>query len=197
MIPQEDMSLVVHDVVKAFKSLSIPYALGGSMASSLLGKPRLTADADFTAEPFPGREAAFAKCFGPDYYLHIPAIEHANRRRSSFNIIHTASGFKADVFIAKERPFDREVMGRRRLYEIEGEPQESITLVSPEDIILLKLEWYRIGQEVSEKQWSDVLGVLQVKAGQLDEAYLDRWAASLGVSDLLARARQQASASLD
>ncbi|HZT80221.1 MAG TPA: hypothetical protein VFA26_08365, partial [Gemmataceae bacterium] len=59
------------------------------------------------------------------------------------------------------------------------------------DLILFKLRWYRLGNEVSEKQWDDVLSVLKVQAGRLDDAYLDRWAAELHVADLLAKARQE------
>jgi hypothetical protein len=65
-----------------------------------------------------------------------------------------------------------------------------VVCVTPEDVILLKLEWYRLGP--SERQWNDVRGVLEVQAGHLDDAYLDRWAADLGVADLLAHARQEA-----
>jgi hypothetical protein len=61
-----------------------------------------------------------------------------------------------------------------------------------EHIVLRKLEWYRRGGEVSDRQWRDVLGVLHVKRGQLDEARLDTWAARLGVADLLERARLEA-----
>jgi hypothetical protein len=55
----------------------------------------------------------------------------------------------------------------------------------------IKLKWYRQGGEVSENQWRDIIGVLKVQAGRLDLGYLQNWAAELGVSDLLERARQQ------
>jgi hypothetical protein len=59
-------------------------------------------------------------------------------------------------------------------------------------VVLFKLRWYRLGDEVSDQQWNDVLGVLRVQAGKLDEGYLDQWAAEEGVADLLVRARAQA-----
>ena len=65
-------------------------------------------------------------------------------------------------------------------------------IASAEDTILSKLEWYRRGGETSERQWEDVIGVMKVQGEQLDEAYLDRWAAELGVSDLIERARREA-----
>src|SRR5690242_19148206 len=92
---------VVQEVAAVLTRLDVPYAVGGSWASSLLGKPRLTNDADITVEPFPGKEAAFCSSFGEDYYVSLSMIQDALRRRSSFNIIHLPSGFKIDLFIRK------------------------------------------------------------------------------------------------
>jgi hypothetical protein len=185
--PNENL-VVVEEVIAVLTKLGIPYAIGGSWASSLFGKMRFTHDADLTAEPFPKKEAVFCASFGEDYYISQIAVEEAIQRRSSFNILHITSGFKVDVFIRKERAFDQSIMARRRPYPLEG---KEVVLVSPEDVILLKLEWYRIGGESSERQWSDVLGVFQVQEDKLDQSYLDRWAADLGVTDLLQRARQE------
>jgi len=71
-------------------------------------------------------------------------------------------------------------------------PEESVYIVSPEDIILAKLEWYRLGGEVSDRQWRDVLGVLKTRAGELDLDYLRKWAGELKVNDLLERALDEA-----
>jgi hypothetical protein len=191
VVSNDENLRVVQEVTSIFTTLGIAYALGGSIASSLLGKPRFTVDADLAVEPFPGKEQEFVAKFGPDYYLDLQAVQQAVRQRSSFNIIHIASGFKVDVFVRKDRAFEHSVMSRRRTAPIADRPGETIVLVSPEDIILLKLEWYRIGSGISDRQWSDILGVLKVQAGNLDEAYLDFWAAQLQVSDLLARARQE------
>ena len=191
MISGAENLRVVQEVASIFSALDIAYALGGSMASSLLGMPRFTQDADLTAEPFPGKESALVGRFGPDYYVSLPTVQQAVLQRSAFNIIHTTSGFKLDVFVRKDRPFEQSVMMRRRTVQLADRPGESIVLVSPEDIILFKLEWYRTGGGVSDRQWSDVLGVLKVQAGKFDANYLDHWAEDLKVSDLLARARQE------
>jgi hypothetical protein len=182
---------VVREVTAAFDSLAIPYALGGSWSSSLLGRPRFTQDADLSVDPFAGKEAALCACFGPDYYVSLPAVQQAVLQRSSFNIINTRISFKVDVFVCKERPFEESVMNRRRPISVPDLPERPIMLVSPEDIILLKLEWYRLGNETSDRQWNDILGVLKVLADNLDTAYLDHWAADLNVSDLLSRARKE------
>jgi hypothetical protein len=179
------------EVAAVFDSLGIPYALGGSVASSLYGISRHTLDADITVEPFPGKEADFVGALGPDYYVSLPAVQQGVRAKSSFNVINTSAGFKVDVFIRKDEPFEQSAMARRVPTPVPGTPNASVVLYTPEDVILFKLRWYRLGNEVAE-QWKDVLGVLKVQAGKLDEAYLDHWAAELSVADLLERARAEA-----
>ena len=187
----EDNVVTVQEVVAALSRLDIPYAVGGSWASSMLGKMRFTHDADLTAEPFPGKEAELVASFGEDYYVSLSAVEDAVRRRSSFNIIHLPTNFKVDVFVRKDRAFDQSLMARRQARSLPDLPDTSLFVVTPEDIILLKLEWFRLGGEMSERQWNDVLGVFEIQGGRLDQAYLDHWAQVIGVADLLGRARQE------
>ncbi len=181
----------LRDMLRVFTALDIPYALGGSMASSVYGVWRSTLDADITAEPFLGKETQLVAAFGEDYYLSLPAVQQAVRQRSSFNIINTSTGFKADVFIRKDRPFELSAMSRRVTVDLPDAPGEPLSLYTPEDVILFKLWLYRLGQESSSHQLDDVQGMLKVQVGKLDQAYLDHWAADLGVSDLLQRARQE------
>jgi len=182
---------VLRGVVAAFEKLGIAYAIGGSWASSLYGEPRLTLDADVSVEPFPGLERSLAGCFGADYYLSVDAIAEAIRLRSTFNIIHVPSAFKVDVFVLKDDGFERSMMSRRSTATGSEPIERPLVWVSAEDIILLKLRWYRLGNEVSERQWLDVLGVLRTQADRLDTAYLDHWAGELGVRDLWDRAREE------
>lgn len=57
-------------------------------------------------------------------------------------------------------------------------------LPTAEDIILLKLQRYAQGNQVSSNQRHDIIGVLQTQAGQLDLFYLRRWATALGLAEL-------------
>jgi hypothetical protein len=190
--PLFDNVPVIRAVASSFRHMTVDFALSGSLCSSIHGEVRFDQNADITVEPFPGREAEFAAAFGKDYYVNAGTIRDAIRGRSSFIVIHLPSGFKVDVFMRKDTPFGRSVLARRLPTVIPGNPPEPIDVVSPEDIILLKLEWFRIGGETSDRQWGDVLGVLRVQAGRLDDAYLDQWAAELKVADLLAKARAAA-----
>jgi len=193
MTPQPiEQQQVIVKVLGAFAECGVACAIGGSVASSLYGVPRYTQDADLTAEPFAGREEQFVQRFGGDYYVSLPAIRQANATRGSFNIIHGSSGFKVDVFIQKTRPFDRGLLARRLLKPDIDPSGNPLPVLSPEDVILHKLEWFRVGGETSDRQWDDILGVLRVQGDRLDSSYLDHWAVDLGVADLLAKARSEA-----
>lgn len=179
-------------VAKALEQIGIRYAIGGSLASSLHGVMRSTLDVDMIAdmrlEHIQPLVAALTKEFYVDSEMMRDAIEH----RSSFNLIHYETGFKVDIFIRKLRSFDQMQLERRRAAVIAIDPEESAYIVSPEDIILSKLEWYRMGGEVSDNQWRDILGVMKTRAGELDLSYLRTWAAELNISDLLERALKEA-----
>ena len=118
-------------------------------------------------------------------------IRDAIRRGASFNVIHLASMFKADIFLFKEEAWFREEMARARTEQLDV-PGGSISIrfASPEDTLLHKPVWYRLGSEVSDRQWGDILGILKIQGQTLDQEYPDRWAPLLGVAAQLAPARR-------
>ncbi len=177
-------------VIAALRAAEIRYAIGGSIASSLLGISRTTADGDLCVEPFAGKEQRFLDQFTdkPDYYVSRTAVDEAVRLRRSFNVINTSTGFKVDLFVQTRRPFDACLLDRSRPDRLREDSVESVQVVSPEDCVLLKLEWYRKGSGLSDRQWQDILGVLRVKGQEIDLAYLRHWANELNVADLLEEA---------
>jgi hypothetical protein len=198
-VPETDMiplpfAPVLRTALREFDRLGIGYAIGGSIASSMHGIGRMTRDADVTVEPFAGREKEFVAAFDPDtFYVNADAVRQAVRDRFMFNILHPESGFKIDVYVLKDEPFARSAFTRRTHLTLDDDPSQPVACYAPEDVILFKLQWYRLGGETSEHQWTDVLGVLRTQADRLDGRYLDEWGASLGVADLLTTARLEAS----
>jgi hypothetical protein len=142
--------------------------------------------------PFPGREAEFAQNFGGEYYVSLPSIVQANLSRSTFNIINTNLGFKLDFFVQKQREFDQSAFNRREERFFPPGATEPTNVLTAEDLVLTKLEWYRLGGEVSERQWNDVLEILEANWPRLDRDYLRRWAKELKVEDLLPLALEEA-----
>ncbi len=175
-------------VIEALEALEAPYLIGGSLASAVHGVARATMDADLLAELRPLHAGPLARALNGEFYADPAAILDAIHRRSSFNVIHLATAFKVDVFVSRMRPFDRSQMERRTAQVLAREPERTAYVATAEDTVLSKLEWYRMGGEISERQWRDVLGVLRaqrVPGERLDRAYLSHWAEELGVSDLL------------
>lgn len=130
-----------------------------------------------------------ARDLAAEFYVDPGMIRDAIRRRASFNVVHLATMFKADVFIGRDDAWSREEMARARTEEIDTpEGRVAVRFASPEDILLHKLVWYKLGGQVSDRQWGDIVGVIQVQADSLDVAYLRSWAPALGVADLLAQA---------
>jgi hypothetical protein len=118
----------------------------------------------------------------------LDALTH----HGSFNLIHKSSLFKVDVFIPRARAFERARFARGQARVVSADPVRVAIISTPEDTVLAKLEWYRLGNEVSDRQWNDILGILKLQGSALDERYLATWARNLGVSDLLARAFDEA-----
>ena len=178
-------------VTQTLEQLDIRYAVGGSLASSLHGVMRSTLDVDIVAdmrlEHIQPLVAALSKDFYADDEMMRSAIEH----QSSFNLIHYETAFKVDIFIRKSRAFDQMQLERRRSSVIATDPEQSVYITSPEDTILAKLEWFRMGGEVSDRQWRDILGVLKTREGALDMDYLRKWAGELKVTDLFERALKE------
>lgn len=175
-------------VTYVLEQLGIAYLVGGSLASSLHGVMRATLTVDIVADIQLKHIPALVAALAQEFYADAEMMQDAIERRSSFNLIHYATAFKVDIFIRKVRPFDQMQFERRVRSVIVADPEQSIYMASPEDIILAKLEWYRLGGEVSDRQWRDILGVMKVRAGELDLDYLQHWAKELQVADLFDRA---------
>ena len=99
--------------------------------------------------------------------------------------------FKVDVYVSSSGGFDEQQLIRRLPELIKPDSNDPVYVATAEDTVLAKLVWFRKGAEVSERQWSDVLGILAVQKGQLDIKYLNEWGANLGVSDLLEKAMSE------
>lgn len=184
-----EVTLKVTDV---FEKLGVPYLVGGSLASTLYGMVRTTQDSDIVTEMQLEHIQPFVSALQDEFFVDEEMIAESIQRNSSFNIVHRESMFKVDVFIPRPRPFLQSQLARAQRQTFTLETEVGAKFASPEDTILSKLEWYRLGGEVSDRQWRDILGVMKTRAGDLDLAYLRLWAGELKVSDLLERALSDA-----
>ena len=183
----DDLVLALGPVVQALRSLSIPFYVGGSVASSYHGAIRSTMDVDLVCELTNDQVVEFLNQLGEDYYASEPAIREAIRRKSCFNLIHYPTSFKVDVFVSPERPFDRQVIARAQSGTLGRDAALTVPFATAEDIIVIKLQWYRLGNESSERQWNDVSRLVSLLGDSVDHDYLRQASQSVGVEDLLQR----------
>jgi hypothetical protein len=185
-----DIVQATRPLIKLLEQHSIRYYIGGSVASSAHGLPRTTIDVDIVVDLTHAHVEIIVEALQGNFYIDGEVIHTAIDNETSFNIIHLETFIKLDIFILKSTPYDQMVI--RRAIEGTLAPDDSEELIvrfsSPEDIILHKLYWFRLGGEQSERQWRDLIGVLKVQTDNLDRDYMQQWAQQLGVSDLLQRA---------
>lgn len=170
----------------------INYVLVGSLASSLHGIYRSTADIDLVADVKPSQVIPLLDALKNDFSVDEHAVRDAIDTRQSFNAIHFDSVFKVDIFIPKSDPFSRNLLERRELRQIASDVEQKVYVATVEDTILARLRWYHSGGGISNTQWGDVVGMIGASAERLDLAYLNDWADTLGLSDLLKKAFDEA-----
>lgn len=167
-----DIIAALEPFVEALEALQVPYQIGGSVASSAQGLPRATLDVDLVADVRPSHVAPLVERLEDRYYIDGDMIRQAIRAHTSFNIIHLDTALKIDVFAIKPGAYDLTSFQRRYQGTLGDAPDSTFFyLASPEDVILNKLEWYRKGGGVSDRQWQDILGIMRVQGQRLDRAY--------------------------
>ena len=155
--------------------------VAGSFASTAHGLPRSTQDLDLVIDPPSAAlfDVLLASIPADEYYVDDDAAREALRRRSMFNMIDLASGWKVDLIVRKDRAFSRDEFARRIKMSILGVP---VFVASPEDTIVSKLEWSKLAGG-SERQRRDVAGIIATIGAALDSTYVERWVRALDVAD--------------
>jgi hypothetical protein len=189
-VPDEldDPVAVAVQVGTMLDALGVGWVVGGSIASSVHGEPRATLDVDMVADLRRHNVRSFLKALQRDYYVDADTLKEAVRTAGSFNAIHFASAIKLDLFVAGSDLFEAERLARRQRVDM---PDGILYVDTAEHTVLRKLEWYRRGGEVSERQWRDVQAIVRIQGDRLDHERLHLWAERLGVTDLLARLTQK------
>lgn len=188
-----DPMLIARRVAGVFDALQIVYWIGGSVASTKYGEFRITQNIDFVAVLHPDHVPDLVAAWQSDFYVDDVMIYDAIRFEDSFNIIHLDTALKADVFIAKSDAWTQQEAARRRLTElVTGDVSTRLYIASPEDMVLQKLRRFRIGGEVSDRQWTDVQTMLKTQRYVLEYEYMTFWAGQLGLIELLNQALEAA-----
>ncbi|WP_330202769.1 hypothetical protein [Cyanobacterium sp. Dongsha4] len=179
-------------VAKILESLGISYHVGGSVASGIWGEMRYTQDIDLVVDIQESQIQLLVNAFSPRFYISEIAVREAIALRRSFNLIDNETGWKIDIFILDDDPFQLSRFHRKKEISV-NDMGESLNFSSAEDTILQKLIWYRQTQKQSTQQWRDILGIFKLQQSELDFTYLQVWAKKLKLSTELELALQESS----
>lgn len=174
-------------VVQLFDASGVAFMIAGSVASTTYGLARSTQDIDVVIDPPNlGALETLVKSMPSDaYYADLEAARDAWHRRSMFNVVDFASGWKLDLILRKNRPFSREEFARRVQTTLLDVP---VFIASAEDTVVAKLEWSKLAGG-SERQRRDVAGIIAATGADLDRGYIERWVGDLALSEEWAAAR--------
>lgn len=180
------------DLFSTLEQLQIPYVVGGSFASGSWGNPRQTNDLDIAIKIRGDQIGELFESVKDRFMVSLNEIHDAlssNDTYRSFQLLHIQQVFKIDVFVPLPSDYVEEEFARSR--QIEFIPGVVANCTAPESVVVQKLRWFELGNRVSDRQWNDIVQVLEVQRGLLDEEFLDRWTKHFGVNELLNQARQQ------
>ena len=184
---------VLLDFAQVLSELGIQYVVVGSFASSARGFQRATRDVDILANIRLDQADAIYERLMDRYYVDCVSIRSAVINRTHFNAIHLDSMFKVDVFVPSDSDHLSHQQLMRHLPErLSPDSEATVYLATAEDTLLAKLVWYRKGDQVSDRQWTDVLGIIRLQGEHLDREYLENWAGQLGLTELLSKAISEA-----
>jgi len=171
---------VFAEVIAIIERLNVPYMIGGSVAAMAYGEPRLTLDMDVVVDLNLRQAREFSESFGQEYYVSLESVQEAIRNGGHFNIIQSEAGIKIDFYVLGQDEFSKEGFKRKR--EESFDEERMAVFASPEDTIIRKLEWFKMGE--SQKHIDDIKGILKISSPKIDLSYIDKWAIKIGVQDI-------------
>jgi hypothetical protein len=188
MTADDEIDALLRAIIVTLDGIGIPHMIVGSFASTFHGEPRTTRDLDLVIDPTAPQLDELLAALDPElYYVDPDVARDALKRRTMFNVIEIATAWKVDLVIRKARPFSIEELRRRQLVTMLG---AKVATATAEDTIVAKLEWAKDGG--SQRQLEDVAGILRVRAGTLDLAYIERWIDELELTEQWRLAQERA-----
>lgn len=171
------LTAFLEKVVEVLEAAGIPYMLTGSLAAAFYAVPRATQDIDVVIETEePGIDRLVQDLLEAGWYVDRAAALEAWRGQGQFNAIEAESGWKADFIVRKHRSYSREEFSRRQGISMLG---VDLQVASLEDVLIAKLEWGQLGDSALQRR--DVVQLLERTWDRLDQAYLGKWIAELGL----------------
>lgn len=163
-------------IITILDDANIPYMLTGSLAMNFYGHARATNDIDIVVLVAENSSKKLFQLLEKDFYVAEEAIKEALSHKTLFNVIDQNSVFKVDLIICKNDFHSQESFSRRQKIKFDD---YEISVISPEDLILAKLEWLKATN--SEIQKNDIVNILKISDENLDHNYLQKTTKAKGL----------------
>jgi len=165
--------------VEYLEKEKIPYMMTGALVVNYHGKPRMTHDIDFVVNITNKEIQKITELFNKDFFISEESIRSALAENSMFNIIHKETGSKIDFWILKDDEYNKTAFARRKSYPYQ---EKEISLATPEDTIISKLEWYKMSDV--EKHYFDAVNIYSIQGNNLDKNYITDWCQKKSLTEL-------------
>ncbi len=167
----------------------VEYMVTGGLAAVAYGHPRLTLDVDLVVR-LKADDVARLTAIWPAAEFYVPPAEVMEEERNRpahghFNVIHTDSAMRADIYVAGDDPMNAWALAHRVIREIEGEPVQFAPI---EAVIIGKLRYFALGG--SDRHLRDIARMLEISGDQVDERELNRWLSRMQLQAEWTKARQ-------
>jgi hypothetical protein len=148
-------------VTSKLESLDVRYAISGSLAGTIHGCNHTPSNVDIVADLQPKHVISSIERLGASFYVSTEAINRALEEQSLFVFFHADDCFQVAIFLATDKPFENQLLSRCEQFAVSFAPYRYAYLITPEDLILIKLELYQRGVHTPERQWQDVIDIIK------------------------------------
>lgn len=177
-----DQEKLLLETAKILDNLKIDYFITGGFAVSVWGRPRATFDIDIVVKMLEPQVNQLVSAWRMMYdagYADANMAREAIQQGGEFNFIDPNTGIKVDFWSKKESPNSPREFERKKTKKIS---EQKIHFISPEDLILSKLQWYKLSP--LEKHMEDIESILKISGDILDKEYLAHWIEKLKLEKL-------------
>jgi hypothetical protein len=166
----------------------IEYMVTGGLAAVVYGHPRLTLDVDLVIRLTPRGALAFATLWPPNEF-YCPPVEVITEESERvafghFNVIHTESAMRADVYFAGTDELSAWALENRAVRAIDS---QDVYFAPIEYVIVNKLRYFKMGG--SDRHLRDVARMMEISGSTVRHSVLDEWIARLNLGDEWVKAR--------
>jgi hypothetical protein len=156
-------------IINSLNNNNIPYMLTGGLAVTVWGRARSTLDIDIVLDVKKDDIKKLVGAFQEDFFIDEEAVKMALDKKLSFNAIDRETNTTIDCYLVGNNEYEAERFRRRIVKNIVG---VKVDVISPEDLILIKLQWYK--NSGSTRHLEDAESILKIT--EVDLEYIKKWA---------------------